>query len=572
MIKSFDYIVLGAGSAGSVITKRIIESKKSLRVALIEAGRLDYGNFNSWQIQMPAALTYSVASDQYNWDFYSTKQKKLNNRRLHAPRGKVLGGSSSINAMVYARGHSKDFDRWEKEGAKGWSYDKVLPFFKKAQNHVLSNEKQSEFRGYEGPLQTRNYPFGHRHNELFDVFEEAGIEKGYPRSQDLNGEGQEGFGSFDMTVGLNGVRCSASKAYLHPLIKSKSPQLTLFTETMAMKINFKQSRDSNDKLVADSISCKSIKTGEEFVLKAEKEIIISLGAVGSPQLLMLSGIGDPDHLTEHKIPVKVENKQVGQNLQDHLEVYLQYLLHDKKTQLSLQSGSKRTISSVYPIATWDFSNPLHLLQRCFIGLKWFMFGTGICASNLFESGAFIKTWPDKEHPDVQYHFIPAIVQGQLDILKQHGFQIHSGTLRGKSRGELKLVSANIEDAPLIDPNYMAVEEDMADFRQAIRLAHDLTNTKAFKPFVKSRYGEFSDVDLEDDNSIDDFVRSSSQSAYHLSCTCSMGSVVSSEGVVKGTGNLRVVDASIMPSITSGNLNAPTIMMAEKISHDITRHK
>ncbi|GBG29503.1 Choline dehydrogenase, mitochondrial [Hondaea fermentalgiana] len=564
--KIVDYVVLGAGSAGCVMANRLSEGGKR-SVAVIEAGKFDIGRIDSWTIQMPAALTYSVADERYNWNYYTTPQKGLDGRSVHQPRGKVLGGSSSINAMVYVRGHALDFERWnESEGVSGWGYADVLPYFKRAQSFKSrdpdSDTDPSPYRGYEGPLKVTNYESPKsRTNVLFNVLEEAGAEAGYPVTKDTNGFMQEGFGPFDMTVDPDtGKRCSAAAAYLHPAMAdpARKDKLDIFLETLVHRVIFETDKEDGAVPRAVGVECEDTKTGEIFHVMAEKEVILCMGAVGSPQTLMLSGIGDRDQLTEQGITDIIHhNPEVGKNLQDHLEVYLQYLCN--------------LPVSLYPVAAWTVR---HLHDRLGVGIEWFLRGTGVCASNQFETGAFIRTDKGHKHPDIQYHFIPGCVVGQLEVLPHHGFQIHVGTLRPTSRGTIRLASSDPKAAPLIDPNFLGTQQDVDDMRKAVRLADELIQQPAFQPYKGKRHAPDPELDTqnvskENDDAIDTWVRQSSHSAYHLSCTCAMGKVVDSHGAVYGTSNLRVVDASIFPSITSGNLNSPTIMVAEKIAAHIT---
>jgi len=549
-----EYVVLGAGSAGCVLSRRLTQAGRS--VALVEAGRWDSGRWDSWTIQMPAALTYSVADKRYNWGFETVPQKNLAMRRIQQPRGKVLGGSSSINAMAYVRGNPLDYERWENEDSiPGWGFKDVLPYFKRAQNfkgHAPeTNQEMSPYRGYDGPLKVTNYETPKtRTNVLFNVLEEAGIDAGYNHTKDPNGFMQEGFGPYDMSVDPDtGKRCSTAAAYLHPALKENSDKLHLETETLVLKVLFHKDSVSG-KSRAIGVKCENTKTGEVFEIMAEKEVILSLGAVGSPHLLMLSGIGDTEHLQKNGVNEIIHhNAEVGANLQDHLEVYLQYLC---KLPVSL-----------YPYASWTLR---YFHKRIAIGIEWFLGGTGICASNQFETGAFIRSDKGVKYPDIQYHFIPGCVVGQLDFLPHHGFQIHVGTLRPTSRGTIRLASNDPKEAPLIDPNFFDTQKDRDDMRKAVRLADEVIQQPAFEPYKGRRLAP--EPDVKSDAEIHEWIQNSSHSAYHLSCTCAMGKVVDSNGKVFGVDGLRVVDASIMPTMTSGNLNAPTIMIAEKIAANL----
>lgn len=505
---------------------------------------------------MPAALTYSIADERYNWDYHTVPQKNLNNRKIHQPRGRVLGGSSSINAMVYVRGHPLDFERWDKkENAPGWGYADVLPYFKKAQNHQKGENK---YRGGSGPLYVRSYYPEEVTNVLFKVFGEAGVEAGYPKTEDINGYSQEGFGPFDMTIGPNGVRCSTAVAYLHPALKrSKDKNLFLFTHTTISKVVFDRKNGDSGEPVAVGVETYNKKTKERKFIKAKKEVILSLGAIGSPQVLMLSGIGDAAHLRDvgiisDKEKPYIDNPEIGKNFQDHLEVYLQYRCTKPVT--------------LYPVGNWSIR---HFHKRAIVGIEWFTRGSGIGASNQFEIGGFVRSKAGIEHPDIQYHFIPGCVLGQLDFLPEHGFQVHVGTLRPTSRGTVKLASKDPLQAPLIDPNYFETEEDVVDMRNALRLADEVIQQKAFSEYRGERIRPtLVECDIKDDKKVDEWLKESSHSAYHPSCSVAMGRAVDSQGRVLGAKNLRVVDASIMPSMTSGNLNSPTIMIAEKIADNI----
>ena len=361
-----DYVILGAGSAGCVLANRLSEDETS-DVAIFEAGPSDSHIWDFWKISMPSALTYNLADDKYNWDFYTVPQKYLNNRKIHQPRGRVLGGSSSLNAMVYIRGHALDYERWaHEEGAKGWSYSECLPYFKKAQSH---EDGSDDYRGGDGPLEVTNGKTLGGGNELFDVFVRAANEVGYAMTNDLNGYRQEGFGRMDQTVSRNGVRCSASKAYLHPAQK-KRKNLNTFTSCVATRILLSEAGGGGDRAVG--VEYVDMRTKEIKRIHARKEVILSLGAVGSPHLLMLSGIGDESDLKHHDVEVKHHLPGVGQNLQDHLEFYMQYLCTKPVT--------------LYPVGNWM----PYPHKRILVGLEWFLRGTGWGASNQFETGGFIR--------------------------------------------------------------------------------------------------------------------------------------------------------------------------------------
>ena len=541
---SSKYVIVGAGSAGCVLARRIAEFDKSATITLIEAGRQDRTRWDSWTIQMPSALTYNVADKRYNYDFHTVPQKNLNNRRIHEPRGKVLGGSSSINAMVYIRGHALDFERWAKNEGAGpnWDYASVLPYFKRAQRHMLG---ENQYRGGSGPLYVRSYDDKTTTNELFTIFRDAGVAAGYPKTEDVNGYCQEGFGPFDMTISPNGIRWSSSMAYLHPALADSEikSRINVLTSHCVAKVEM------------DGKKAVGVVMDNGMTIRAESEVILASGAIGSPQLLMLSGIGSSTHLKELGIETIIDNPLVGNNLQDHLEVYLQYLC---KLPVTL-----------YPVGNWTAR---YLHRRVAVGLEWFIRGTGIAASNQFEMGGFVRTRAGVQHPDIQYHFIPGAVVGQMDFLPHHAFQVHVGTLRPTSRGTLRLASRDPKQEPLIDPNFLGTQRDMDDMRIATKLADEIVQQKPFDLYRGDRLRPElvngpEDI-MKDDKKLEAWIRDSSHSAYHPSCTCAIGKVVDENGKVLGAENLRVVDASIMPSMTSGNLNAPTIMIAEKIADNI----
>ncbi|KAF1333693.1 Choline dehydrogenase, partial [Globisporangium splendens] len=527
--EEYDYIIVGGGSAGCVLANRL-SADPSNKVLLVETGPSDRNKWDSWKIHMPAALTFNLADDKYNWYYYTEPQKNLDNRRLPWPRGRVLGGSSSLNAMVYIRGHAHDYDDWQASGAEGWSYADCLPYFRKAQTHELGPD---DYRGGDGPL---NVSRGNQKDQiLFKKFIEAGIQAGYPYTEDMNGYQQEGFGWMDMTI-HKGCRWSAATAYLHPATSRKN--LTVITDTFVNKVIFEGKK-------AVGIDTENNKNKTKTQVRAAKEIILSGGAINSPQLLMLSGVGDAKHLKDVGIPVVQHLPAVGQNMEDHLDLYIQYKC---KKPITLHN------------ATWKY--PHNMVA---IALEWLFNRTGMGASAHLESGGFIRSAPGKQFPDVQYHFLPGSLTGQLTPGPYHAMQAHCSPMRATSRGWLKLRSANPRDHPIIEPNYLDTEEDKIDLRNAVRLTREIFEQKVFDEYRGDAVSPAQDV--QSDAEIDAWIRQTTESAYHPSCTNRMGvdenTVVDPQTRVHGLENLRVVDASIMPNIISGNLNAPTIMLAEK---------
>jgi choline dehydrogenase len=484
-------------------------------------------------IQMPAALSMPMNMKRFNWGYVSEPEPHLGGRRLACPRGKVIGGSSSINGLVYVRGHPLDFDRWQEEGARGWAYRDVLPYFKRAEGW---REGADPYRGADGPLATRR---GSRRNPLYDAFIEAGRQAGYPVSSDLNGEFPEGFGRFDMTV-KNGVRWSAANAYLRPALKR--PNLHVLTHARATQIVFESRR---------AVGVRWERAGQMRLARA-REVILCGGAINSPQLLKLSGVGPEPELRALGIAVVHVLPGVGENLQDHLEFYFQV--------------ASRLPITLYAKTGW--------LARALIGAHWLMRDHGDGATNHFEAGGFIRSRAGIAHPDIQYHFLPmAVSYDGATLAAEHGYQAHVGPLRSKSRGSVRLKSADPREAPRIRFNYMSEPDDRVEMRACVRLTREIFEQPAFDRY---RGREIQPgADRVDDAAIDAFVRDKVESAYHPCGTCKMGAsddpsaVVDAEVRVIGLEGLRVVDASIMPSITSGNLNAPTIMIGEKAS-DIIR--
>ena len=518
----FDYIIVGAGSAGCVLANRLSENPVNT-VLLLETGGSDKSIF----IKMPTALSIPMNTPKYAWQFHSEPEPYLNNRKMHCPRGKVLGGSSSINGMVYVRGHAKDFDEWENHGAQGWSYQSCLPYFKKAETWY---QGENDYRGGKGEVGVNNG--NQMQNPLYRAFINAGQQAGYAATHDYNGQQQEGFGPMHMTI-KNGVRSSTSRAYLDPIKKRKN--LTIITGALVKKVNLVGKRATG---VEYSIGSRN------YQVTANKDVILSAGSIGSPHILQLSGIGDPEVLKEAGVAVQHDLPGVGKNLQDHLEFYFQY-------------KCKQPIT---------LNGKLDWLSKGLIGARWILNKTGLGASNHFESCAFIRSKAGVEWPDIQYHFLPAAIRYDgKSAFDGHGFQVHVGHNKPKSRGAVNIQTNNPNDPPKIQFNYLQHPEDIAGFRACVRLTREIISQAAFDEY---RNGEIQPGEhIQTDAQIDQFVREAAESAYHPSCSCKMGeddmAVVNSQTQVHGIQGLRVVDSSIFPTIPNGNLNAPTIMVAEK---------
>ena len=474
---------------------------------------------------------------RYNWGFQSEPEPQLGGRRIATPRGKVLGGSSSINGMVYVRGNPMDFERWRDEGAAGWSYSEVLPYFQRAERR---GEGGNEYRGGSGKLQTS---YGTLSNPLHAAWLKAGEQAGYLRSGDLNGGQQEGFGRLDMTVG-GGRRCSAANAYLRPAMRR--PNLTVRPHAMVTRIEF-------DGTLATGVRYRV--GGQERSVQARREVILSAGSIGSPHLLKVSGVGPPAELVAQGIPIVRALPPVGENLQDHLEFYFQ-------------------VACKEPITLYSALNPV---SRFLIGLRWLLRHDGLGASNHFETGGFIRSRAGIRCANLQFHFLPmAVSYDGSTLAKEHGFQAHIGPMRSQSRGWVRLRTPRIEDHPRIFFNYMSQPEDWEDMRACVRLTREVFGQQAFDRYRGREMQPGAEV--QTDAQIDEFIRRHVETAYHPSCSCRMGaaddprSVVDPQGRVVGVERLRVVDSSIMPSITTGNLNAPTIMIAEKLADAILGRK
>ena len=531
--RTADFVIIGAGSAGSALAYRLSEDGRN-SVLVLEHGGTDAGPF----IQMPAALSYPMNMKRYDWGYRTDPEPNLGGRSLACPRGKVIGGSSSINGMVYVRGHALDYEGWAMSGADGWAYADVLPYFRRMENwHQNIPGGDPGWRGTSGPLHITRGP---RDNPLHQAFAQAGREAGFETTPDYNGEKQEGFGPMEQTV-WRGRRWSTANAYLRPALKRPN---CLLQRCLARRIIIENGRATGVEIERD---------GRVENIGANREVIVAASAINSPKLLMHSGIGPAAHLKDLGIGVAVHRPGVGQNLMDHLELYIQQ-------------------ACIQPITLYKHWN---LFSKALIGARWLLTKTGLGASNQFETAAFIRSRAGVKYPDIQYHFLPIAVRYDGKAAAEgHGFQAHVGPMRSKSRGRVELKSADPATAPSILFNYMSHDEDWTDFRHCIRITREIFAQPAFEPYRGQEIQP--GPGLQSDAELDAFITEHAESAYHPCGTCRMGreddamAVVDSEARVIGVQGLRVADSSIFPTIPNGNLNAPSIMVGEKISDHVLK--
>ena len=525
----YDYIIVGAGSAGCVLANNLTEDGRH-SVLLIEAGPKN----NALSLKIPAAVLKNLQSTKYNWAYQGEPEPELGGRMITHDRGKTLGGSSSINGLCFIRGHALDFEGWRQSGCEGWGYADVLPYFKRLENY---SGGENEYRGGDGPLAVhRPKP----QNPLYKAFIDAGRDAGYQTTDDICGYRQEGFGVFDMSI-ENGERNSTAKAYLDPARPRQN--LTVITDTQVQKIIFNGKE-------ATGISYKTT-NGAIIKVDALKEVILSAGAVGSPQLLMLSGVGPASHLKDHGITIIADMPGVGQNLNDHPDFVLKY-------------------RCLKPVSIWPQTR---LVRRTFAGIRWLLRRDGICASNQFEAVACVRSAAGVEYPDIQLTISPAAVDDQTwKPIPEHAFQIHVGLMRGFSRGNITLRNADPASPPRILANYLKDPRDRDLLRKGIRIVREIVNQPSFKPYCGDEM--YPGVGSQSDDDLDTCIEEKLNTQWHLSGTARMGSsnnqkaVVDPHGKVHGLSKIRIVDASIMPAATNGNTNSPTIMIAEKLSDSI----
>jgi choline dehydrogenase len=516
----YDYIIVGSGSAGSVLANRL-SAKPEIKVLLLEAGRSD----NSFYVRMPAGIA-NLSGPRFNWGYETAPQAAMKGRRMYWPRGRLIGGSSSVNAMVYMRGQPADYDHWRQLGNAGWSYDDVLPYFKKAERNERLHDR---FHGADGPLNVAERPYT---NPLSHAFVEAAQQAGLPFNPDFNGALQLGCGLFQVTQ-KNGRRWSAASAYLHPAAAREN--LTIVTKAQATRVLIENGR---------AVGVEYARGRRRHTARASQEVVLAAGAINSPQFLLLSGIGPAEELRARGVSVVHDLPGVGKNLQDHLNVNIV----QRAKRGSALDGKNRGLA---PIG---------------VALEYLFYGTGPGTSNVAEAGAFAISELGAANPDVQYHFIPAqVVNHARTPMDGDGVTVHACCLRPQSRGEIRLASTDPLQPPVMDPNYLAADYDLKVLIAGLRQGRDILAAQAFKPWLGEE--RLPGPAVQSNAELEDFIRATAETEYHPVGTCKMGSdpmaVVDEKLRVRGIERLRVIDASIMPAIVSGNTNAPVIMIAEK---------